>query len=119
MRILVADDDEALRELLVEFLTDEGHTPTGAATPQEALSLARGQRWDLFLTDTLGQADHGLSEECKGFVQALAARAPVILCTARSWAGDLEAREVGAAAIIRKPFEIAALLAVVETTGRP
>lgn len=117
MRILVADDDAELRELMVEFLTDEGHDITDVSTPHEALSLAQAQRWDLFLVDTLGQADHGPSGQCTGFVQALASHAPVILCTARSWARDLEPHAVGAVAIVCKPFDLDALIETVKTVG--
>jgi two-component system nitrogen regulation response regulator NtrX len=118
MRILVADDDATLRELLTELLTDEGHDATAVATPGASLNLAQEQSWDLFLIDTFGQADFGPSEKCRGFVQSLAAHAPVILCTARSWARHVPACEVGAAAIVCKPFDIGVLLEAVRTTGR-
>ena len=84
MRILVADDDAAIRDLLAEILTDEGHRVVQASTVEDALGLSRVEDWDLFLIDTLGQADDGPTEEYEGLVRALAGRAPVILCTGRA-----------------------------------
>ena len=117
MRILVADDDAALRDLLVEILVDEGHQAVEVSTPLEALSLGCAEEWDLFLIDTLGQADHGPTEECKALVQELAARAPVILCTGRLWARRTEASELGAVAILEKPFDLDELIERVAAVG--
>jgi DNA-binding response OmpR family regulator len=110
MRILVAEKDPPIRELITVVLSEEGHAITEVSTPEEALSLAREQSWDLFLVDPPARAGYRYSEQVKGFVQSLAARAPVILCTAQSWAMHLQPREVGATAIICKPFDIDALI---------
>jgi DNA-binding response OmpR family regulator len=117
MRILVADDDQWIRNLLAEVLTEDGHQVVAVSTPREALSLSDAEGWDLFLVDTLGQADHALTEECKAFAGELATRAPVILCTGRLWAQRVHPSELGIAGIISKPFDIDMLSQTVARIG--
>ena len=117
MRILVADDEQAIRTLVAEVLTEEGHVVTQGSSAQKVLTLASEEPWDLFLVDTLGGSDHTPSRETEQLLQTLSAHAPVILCTARSWAIDMEAAELGVAAILVKPFDITELIEQVATIG--
>jgi len=50
-RILVVDDDDALREVLTVALTRDGHTVDGASDGTEALALLDRQPYDLVLSD--------------------------------------------------------------------
>ncbi len=50
-RILVVDDDDALREVLTVALTRDGHTVDGACDGTEALALLDRQPYDLVLSD--------------------------------------------------------------------
>jgi CheY-like chemotaxis protein len=52
-KILIAEDDDAIRELVMRALDEDGHELTGAADGAEALDvLSRGDReFDLLLTD--------------------------------------------------------------------
>ncbi|MEN8151072.1 MAG: ATP-binding protein [Planctomycetota bacterium] len=51
-RILIVDDEEPIRRLLVSALTEEGFDARGAATGDDALAeLSRDDGWDLLLTD--------------------------------------------------------------------
>jgi len=50
-RILVVDDDDALREVLTVALTRDGHTVDGACDGTEALALLEQQPYDLVLSD--------------------------------------------------------------------
>src|SRR5512144_644935 len=50
-RILVVDDDDALREVLTVALTNDGHTVDGACDGTEALALLDRQPYDLVLSD--------------------------------------------------------------------
>ncbi|MCW2964977.1 MAG: sensor protein [Actinomycetia bacterium] len=50
-RILVVDDDEAVRELVARMLRDQGHEAVTAGTAAEALA-ARGP-WDLVVSDVV------------------------------------------------------------------
>lgn len=49
--ILLLEDNEDFRMVLAENLEDAGHAVTQAGSGQQALQLARGQRFDLLLTD--------------------------------------------------------------------
>ena len=52
-RILVAEDDDAIRGLVVRALSDDGHDLTAAADGSEALDVlsAKNGEFDLLLTD--------------------------------------------------------------------
>lgn len=50
-RILVVEDDDALREVLTVALSNDGHTVDGACDGTEALALLEQQAYDLVLSD--------------------------------------------------------------------
>ncbi len=50
-RVLVVDDDESMRALLVEQLTRDGHDATPARAGDEALELLRDNQFDVVLLD--------------------------------------------------------------------
>jgi CheY-like chemotaxis protein len=50
-RILVVEDDDALREVLTVALARDGHTVDGACDGTEALALLEQQPYDLVLSD--------------------------------------------------------------------
>jgi two-component system, cell cycle response regulator CpdR len=51
-KILVAEDDDAVRELVMRALDEDGHELTGAADGAEALdALCHDSHYDLLLTD--------------------------------------------------------------------
>ena len=51
MRILVAEDDELLRALLSDFLSELSHEVKSAADGTELVKLALAERPDLIITD--------------------------------------------------------------------
>lgn len=51
--ILVVEDDEQVRNLLVEVLTDAGYTVISTADGRHALEVAAGTKIDLLLTDLI------------------------------------------------------------------
>ena len=51
MKILVAEDDDGVREMLADRLTDMGHEVQSAANGQELIKLALDSRPDLVITD--------------------------------------------------------------------
>jgi CheY-like chemotaxis protein len=52
-RILVVDDEPPIRDLLTEFLADEGHTVLTAVDGLAALDLLAEQAVDLVVTDAM------------------------------------------------------------------
>ncbi|MBU6400633.1 MAG: response regulator [Verrucomicrobia bacterium] len=59
-RVLVIDDEEDLRALLKEALTDAGYTVADAATGDEGIALYRASPADLVITDVLMPKKVGL-----------------------------------------------------------
>ncbi len=114
-RVLVIDDDEALRELLSEMLTEEGWTVKEAADGLAALALLEGWRPDLIVLDHLMPRMDG-----PAFLHAQRARSdiaaiPVLLLSAmRDRDLQVEANQPGVVAAMSKPFDLDALLALVE-----
>jgi two-component system nitrogen regulation response regulator NtrX len=60
-RILVIDDEKAIRETLSEILSDEGYAVTAVASGEEGLRQLQDERWDLVLLDVWLQDRDGLS----------------------------------------------------------
>ena len=51
VKMLVVDDDDALRNALVRFLSNQGHSVSSASTGQQALDLVGEDGFDLMLLD--------------------------------------------------------------------
>ncbi len=110
-RVLVAEDDSALRELLVELLTDAGHTVLQASTGPEALARFRAdQGIDVVLTDLMMPSLGG--ESVLQAVRDSRPEVPVIVMTAFGTI-DSAVRLVRAGAFdyVTKPVGVAELLA--------
>jgi CheY-like chemotaxis protein len=108
--ILVAEDEEALAELLRLLLEDEGYRVLVAANGHEALDRLKEHRPRLVLSDMMMPGLDG-----RALAQAMAADPdfrgiPLVLMSAVHERG---AREVPHAAFVSKPFDIDALLATV------
>jgi DNA-binding response OmpR family regulator len=92
--ILVTDDDEAIRTLLAEELTDEGYRVITAKDAREALKIVEEQPLDLVVLDIRMPGMDGL--ELLPRILGLREGLPVILNTAytqyqesfMSWAAD-------------------------------
>lgn len=50
-RILVVDDEAAIRGSLLAYLGDQGYDADGAASAEQALELTRQRRYDLLIVD--------------------------------------------------------------------
>ena len=123
MRILVIDDDPAIRDSLRMSLSYEGYDVVGAATGREGLAFVERQVPDLVLLDVempgLGGLDvlNGLSARHRAL--------PVVMMSARSaTAIRTEAIARGAIDCLEKPFENiellrATILKAVEWTRLP
>jgi CheY-like chemotaxis protein len=110
-RILVAEDDDAIRQLVVDVLTDAGYAVTAARDGGEALARLTQADPDLVLLDQLMPGTDGTAF-ASAYARLRSSRAPIVaLCAsvdAPAWAA-----EIGAAAVITKPFDIDTLLATV------
>ena len=104
-RILVADDERGMRELLAIILKSEGHTVTVAERGDQALELVRREPFDLVLTDLRMPKVDGL--EILKAVKDSAPETVVIMISAfSSTESAVEALKLGAYDYITKPFKV-------------
>jgi DNA-binding NtrC family response regulator len=109
--VLLVEDDAAMRDLLSEELGDAGYAVQAAAGAQSALELARGERFDLIITDLRMPEMDGF-DLIRG-VMALPEPPHVVMITAfGSIETAIRAVKLGAYDYITKPFEIEQLLLV-------
>jgi len=112
-RILVVDDDHAMRLALSESLESCGYDIVAAENGREALELFKMGKFDLVVTDMKMPGMTGI-EVLRG-VKELSPEIPVILITAYGTVGTaVEAMKEGAAEFIMKPFSLDDLEAVVK-----
>ncbi|MEU2420804.1 response regulator transcription factor [Streptomyces sp. NPDC007851] len=108
-RILVVEDDHALRDVLRRALADEGYEPVPAADGTTGLRLA-GTGVGAAVLD-VGLPDADGRDVCQA-MRANGFTAPVILLTARHGLTDrLSGFSAGADDYLPKPFHLAELLA--------
>ena len=115
-RILVADDDIDIRELVEFKLSTLGHDVVAVADGASALEEVRRQRPDLAVLDVMMPGMSGLEvvKVIRGDPQL--ADLPVVILTARAQDSDVESGfDSGADDYITKPFSPRELAARVQT----
>ena len=107
-RVLVVDDEPAIRELLAMVCTYEGWDVRTAATGEAALSAVRADPPDVVLLDRMLPDLDGLTVLRR--IHASSPAPPVIMVTARDSAEDRAALfAAGATGFVTKPCGVAAL----------
>jgi DNA-binding NtrC family response regulator len=102
--ILVVDDKDSMRNMLVETLMDEGYRVDAAEDGKKALDLVRNKSYDLVLTDLKMPNVSGM--EVLSGIKDLDAESAVIVMTAYGTIEDaVEAMKKGAYDFITKPFD--------------
>lgn len=116
-RILVVEDDAAVREGLVDALSFEGYQVLEAGTFKEAVRIGVEAGYDLLLLDLVLPGGDGLDVLAE--VRLARPTTPVIILTARGQEQDRVAGlKLGADDYVQKPFSIKELLARVEAVLR-
>jgi len=109
-RILLADDDRAIREALTRALTLEGYDGVQAPDGAQALSLIESSKPDVAVLDVMMPNVDGLTV-CR-VLRAERNRIPVLMLTARTETPDRVAGlDAGADDYLAKPFDLDELLA--------
>jgi two-component system response regulator MprA len=116
-RILVVDDDRAVRESLVRALGLEGYEVTAANDGAKALDLLRSDTPDVLVLDVMMPVVDGLTV-CR-VLRSEKNRVPVLMLTARTETSDRVAGlDAGADDYLPKPFALEELLARVRALIR-
>ena len=117
MRVLVIEDEPALRESLRTRLAEAGFSVDVAADGEEGLFLALENPLDLAIVDLGLPKLPGL--ELIRRVRAAAKSYPVLVLTARdSWQDKVEGLQAGADDYVAKPFQFEEVLARVQALLR-
>ena len=109
-RLLIAEDDRAVRDSLTRALELEGYTVTAVGNGAEALDAAGSAQPDVVVLDVSMPIVDGLTV-CK-VLRADGNRVPILMLTARTETRDRVAGlDAGADDYLPKPFELDELLA--------
>ena len=104
-RLLIAEDDAPLREILVRSLRAEGFSASAVPTARELLERALEQEPDAIVID-IGLPDGDGRDLCRA-LRARGVRAPVLFLTARNVLSDrLSGFNAGGDDYVTKPFDI-------------
>ena len=109
-RVMVADDDRAIREALVRALQLEGYAAEPASDGLQALAAVRERTPDVLLLDIMMPGLDGLSV-CR-VLRSERNRVPILMLTARTETSErIAGLDAGADDYLPKPFELDELLA--------
>lgn len=103
-QILVVDDEVAIREVLIEFLSEHGYAATGAANGREALQLVRTIRPQIILLDIAMPGMNGI-ETLKKLRQEFPSAAVIMISGHADNDMALQALDLGAYDFIQKPLD--------------
>jgi CheY-like chemotaxis protein len=113
-RVLVVDDEDMIRDSLVEYLDENGYRAIGAVDGQDALAklAAAEQRPCVILLDLMMPIMDGKTFRAEQLRDPALADIPVIVLSAyhgvAKWAGELNLRDH-----LAKPFRLEELLRLV------
>ena len=116
-RILVVDDEDNLRTMLVAALRYAGYEVTEASDGQEGLRAAREQNPDLIVLDVMMPGLDGFAVTRR--LRESGDRTPIIFLTARDSSQDkVQGLNIGGDDYLEKPFNLDELVARVEAVSR-
>ena len=113
LEIAVVDDDQSFRIALVESLSSLGYRADGYAGAEDYIGGIGTKSFHCIVTDIHMPGMSGL--ELMKYLASRGSIIPVVLITARPDRNlEAKAAAVGAACLLRKPFEISHLIECIE-----
>ncbi|MGA2850517.1 MAG: response regulator transcription factor [Terracidiphilus sp.] len=117
LRILVVDDESAIRRALRPPLLELGFQVAEASRGEEALQLLRGATYDAVLLDVNMPGVGGI--ETLRRIRSFAPRLPILMLTVRDQEEEkVEALDLGADDYVTKPFSTRELIARIRAAVR-
>jgi two-component system, OmpR family, KDP operon response regulator KdpE len=117
LRVLIVDDEPAIRRALRPPLIEMGFEVAEASRGEIALEMLRAERYDVVLLDVNMPGIGGL--ETLRRIRAGAPRLPVLMLTVRDTEDEkVHALEAGADDYVTKPFSVRELVARIRATVR-
>ncbi len=104
--VLLLEDEPMIREVLELVLADSGHSVRVCDSPDQVCAAAAETPGALAVVDFWGRSHQTLHDDERAEVVRLAQAVPTILVTGRTWATDEVAQELGALAVVPKPFDV-------------
>ena len=115
-RILVADDEERIRQIIRKYGEFEGHAITEAADGMEAVRLCREQDFDIVVMDVMMPELDGFSA-CREIRKTK--NIPMLMLSARGEEYDrIHGFELGADDYVVKPFSPRELMMRIDAIGK-
>ena len=112
-RVLVVDDEEALRTVLGSELSGEGYEVNTASDGDEAISMVQNKKFDLLLLDIKMPKVDGF--EVLKFVKKNFPAIKVIMLTGfADLKNAIESKKLGAEDFVSKPYDLVDLLTTIE-----
>lgn len=119
-RVLVVDDSEMIRSLIVMNLEMEGFEVEEASDGQACLDAVHAVSPDAITLDVRMPRVDGFSVVERLRADPATAKIPIVMVTARAQGSDLaRGAELGVDAYVTKPFDPSALVETVRSVMRP
>jgi DNA-binding response OmpR family regulator len=112
-KVLIVEDDAAIRALLATLLSRDGYSPEVCGDGNEAVEMLRTNGYDAILLDLMlpGQFGFDVIRFLNAERPAMSPRVIVLTAASQATLRDFDASKVHA--VMRKPFDVSALLASV------
>ena len=112
-RVLVVDDEEALRTVLSTELSGEGYEVESASDGDEAISIVQNKKFDLVLLDIKMPKVDGF-EVLKFIKKSYPAIKVIMLTGFADLKNAIESKKLGAEDFVSKPYDLVDLLTTIE-----
>lgn len=117
-RVLVAEDNDELREVLVELLEEEGFDPVPVADGGAARArLDAGEAFDVLLLDDEMPVVRGL--DLVKWLRSFGRTTPVVIASGTLVMSDAERERLGIAAVLAKPVRLSELVGALHRALEP
>jgi CheY-like chemotaxis protein len=113
LRVLIIDDDDFVRELLVDFMWSLGHEPSIAVDGREGVARFEMDRPDAVITDLVMPGLNGW--DVVTHIRRMDARAAIVVVSGGASKLDVERARAESVPLLHKPLRLAELEAALRS----